>query len=225
MAHLPACHFLKLLVAGLSLLIKSVPHVKVHAVESETSVMYMILEFKKQFRKWLTKLVNTGKTMDVWIFTPEVPATSTVLLMWMLRIANVRPKLSLVVLTLEPIQDPWGLVAEALEKPGQINVVWACLQQEEKIRFSTKHSSKGYFNSKINVFKLVIPSAGAGCMTSCRNLLVLVSIMSSPGSRGHCSQVPVGLWNKNGREHTAGYQNNLMTCLLWWAPWGKKKSI
>lgn len=39
------------------------------------------------------------------------------------RIANARPKLSLVVLTLhvEPVQDPEG--AETLKKPEQINVV------------------------------------------------------------------------------------------------------
>lgn len=165
--------------------------------------------------------------MDVWIFTPEVPATSTVLLVWMPWIANARPRLSLVVLTLhlEPIQDPWKSVAEALKKPGQINVVWTCLQQEEKIRFSTKHSSKGYFNLKTDVFKLVILRAGAGCMTSCRNLLVLVSMMSCPGSHWHGSKVPVGLWNENGREHTAGYQNNLMIYLLWRASWKKKVSI
>lgn len=51
-------------------------------------------------------------------------------------------------------------------KGGGNKAVRACLQQEEKMRLSTKHSSNMYFNSKINVSKLVIPSAGTGCVPS-----------------------------------------------------------
>lgn len=43
------------------------------------------------------------------------------------------------------------------------------MKQEDKMTFSTKYSSKGYFNSKINVSKLVVPGAGTGCVTGCRN--------------------------------------------------------
>lgn len=58
------------------------------------------------------------------------------------------------------------------------------------MRFNTKHSSKGYFNWKINVSKLIIPSAGPGCVRSCRNLLVLMCCL---GRQGHCRKVAVGL--------------------------------
>lgn len=123
--------------------------------------------------------------------------------MWRLRIAKVRPKLSLAVLALdlEPIQDPGESVAAALKKPRQINVVWACLQQEEKVRFGTNYT------------------------TSCRNLLVSVNMWSCPGRCWHGSKVPVGVWKEDGREHAAGYQNSLVTCLLWRAPLEIKKKV
>lgn len=91
------------------------------------------------------------------------------------------------------------------------------------MRFSTKYSSKGYFNSKINVIKLVVPSAGTGCVTGCRNLLVLVSKMCCPaGKESHCRKVPVGLWKENGRECTAGCQSNLIIYLLQRALWKER---
>lgn len=85
------------------------------------------------------------------------------------------------------------------------------------MRFSTKYSKKGYFNSKINMSKLVVPSAGTGCLTGCRNLLELMSKMCCPaGKEGHGRKVPVGLWKENGRECVAGNQSSLMLQRALW---------
>lgn len=90
------------------------------------------------------------------------------------------------------------------------------------MRFSRKHGSKDYFNFKRNVSKLVIASAGKGCLTSWRNLLLLVSRVCCPGTQDHCRKVPVDLWKENGRECTTGYQSSLVIYLLQRPLWKEK---